>query len=180
MITLNQYLELIQYKVTEGYKFSMYSDDAYCLYHHNENKKFSSVSIVFDMYTRVVYAAEIIDTETDSAYVICHPSVLEQTKQGFDNFSRYKFLETVDEFIELADKVLGLETIQFDMDDETMALIEAGAKAYGLPFDAFVSMVLHNKLKESLKNCVDCNDQIPIEKTSNLCDTCYENNLSDN
>lgn len=80
MITLQQYLELINYRITEGsdYGWHCYGDNAHMLSSWNGEYGDGgwSANIVFDTQTQEVYEVEVCDYTNDRAYRMINPEYL--------------------------------------------------------------------------------------------------------
>ena len=70
MLTLKEFVELIDYKITEGskYQWSCFGTNAYTLDSWDGNYLGHSFSILFDTQTQVVYQVEAHDYKNNRAY----------------------------------------------------------------------------------------------------------------
>jgi len=70
MITLKEWMELVDYKITEGsdYGWSCYGDNPYCLDSWNGDQDGYSFGIIFDTKTQVVYEVSVCDYKHERAY----------------------------------------------------------------------------------------------------------------
>ena len=75
MITIKEFMEIVDYKITEGSDFcwQCYGPDAYRLDSWNQDQDGHSVSIVFDTKTHVVYEATAYDYKRTRAYRLINP-----------------------------------------------------------------------------------------------------------
>jgi hypothetical protein len=82
MITMKEWMELVDYKITEGssYGWSCYGPNAYCLDSWNgvHGKGGYSFSIVFSTKTQKVYEVSVCDYTNDRAYRMINPSKVEK------------------------------------------------------------------------------------------------------
>lgn len=98
MITLQQFMELVDYKISDGcpYKHTSYSD-LYCLFTADNEKSFY---VIFDSSTKKVYYAEVYDNKKDQSYLL--------VESGFDigverdDSYESSTLEVDDDFLEKA------------------------------------------------------------------------------
>lgn len=76
MITLKQFMELVDYRITEGseYRWDCYGSDAYNLTSWNGDHNGHSLGIIFDTKTQMVYEIQAHDYQRDRAYRMIHPS----------------------------------------------------------------------------------------------------------
>jgi hypothetical protein len=75
MITLKEWMELVDYKITEGGEegWMCFGPDAYSLSSWNGEHDGYSFNIVFDTRTQEAYTVEICDYKNDRAYRIINP-----------------------------------------------------------------------------------------------------------
>ena len=114
MITMREWLDLVQYKITEGtqYMWTCYGDNAYTLSSWNgiHGKGGYSFDIVFDTKTQEVYEVEVCDYTNDRAYRMIHTDYFEKhqaegcsinidSNSAWDDV-KYVNLEVDDDFIE--------------------------------------------------------------------------------
>ena len=83
MITLKQWLETCNYRITEGseYGWQCFGHDAYRLDSWNGDQEGHTISIVFDTRTQVVYEASAYDYKRERAYRMINP----EFKETFDS-----------------------------------------------------------------------------------------------
>lgn len=75
MITLKDFMELIEYRITEGYEYqwTCYGPDAFALDSWNHQQDGYSAGIMFDTKTHTVYEVSICDYKRGRAYRIINP-----------------------------------------------------------------------------------------------------------
>jgi len=75
MITLKEFMELVDYKITEGseYCWECFGSNAYSLSYWNQDHNGHSVCIIFDTRTHGVYAVEACDYKHNRAYRLINP-----------------------------------------------------------------------------------------------------------
>ena len=75
MITLKQFMEAVDYRITEGsaYQWQCFGPDAYCLDSWNGEQDGHTVSIIFDTRTQEVYQVMAYDYHRDRAYRMTNP-----------------------------------------------------------------------------------------------------------
>lgn len=121
MITLKQYFETINYRVSEGYQFQWqcYGPNAYGLDSvDNRCTDGHSVGIIFDTEDQTVYQVEAHDYKNERSYRLINPDFSDARLQecihrGIDDvaYDGVKFvdLETVEDFIEKATAIINGE-----------------------------------------------------------------------
>lgn len=75
MITIKDFMELVNYRITEGdqYCWACFGGNAYSLDSWNGDQDGYSASIVFDTNTQTVYEAQVCDYRNKRAYRLQHP-----------------------------------------------------------------------------------------------------------
>jgi glutaredoxin len=75
MITLKEFMELVDYRVTEGseYCWECFGSNAYSLSYWNQDHNGHSICIIFDTRTHEVYTVEACDYKHDRAYRLINP-----------------------------------------------------------------------------------------------------------
>lgn len=122
MITLKDFMEAVDYRITEGstYGWQCFGPNAYCLDSWNGEQDGHTVSIIFDTKDQTVYQAMVYDYSRDRAYRITNPDY----KVDFD--SECEDREVVDQAWELDDgtpvKYVDLE-VEEDFLEKTRAII---------------------------------------------------------
>jgi hypothetical protein len=75
MLTVKEWMELVDYRITEGseYGWQCFGTDAYSLSSWNGDHDGWSFNIVFDTKTQVVYTVEVCDYARNRAYRLMNP-----------------------------------------------------------------------------------------------------------
>jgi hypothetical protein len=121
MITLKHFMEVVDYKVTEGsdYCWQCYGPNAYRLDSWNQDQDGHSISIVFDTRTHVVYEANAYDYSRNRAYRLINPDYKfghddeaagrgVNVNQAWDDVN-YVDLETDEDFLEKSRAIVANE-----------------------------------------------------------------------
>lgn len=125
MITMKQWMELVNYKVTEGSSsFYSLSPNCYTLTSWNgiDGKGGHSVSIIFDTQTQEVYDVEVSDYTNNRGYRLINPN--------------YK------KFPDFADNTAWDDVAFIDLETEEDFLEKAHAIIQGLEYDTRISIPL--------------------------------------
>lgn len=82
MLTLKQFMEVCDYRITEGsaYQWQCFGPDAYCLDSWNGDQEGHTLSIIFDTRDQTVYQTQVYDYARNRAYRMTNPDF----KQEFD------------------------------------------------------------------------------------------------
>ena len=112
MITLKEWMELVDYKITEGsdYGWQCYGHDAHMLDSWNGDQDGHSFSVIFDTKTQVVYEAQAHDYVNNRAYRLVNPEFKAAHDQEADQRDvtlseawddvHYTDLDVVDDFVQ--------------------------------------------------------------------------------
>ena len=164
MITLQQWMEISKYKITDGsdYCWSCYGNNAYQLGSWSGDYDGGySVDIVFDTKNQTVYEVDVHDYTNRRSYRMINPTYVkahtfEKNTRRIDDcaYDDVKFIDLdVDEdFIEKATAIVNGEVydeyimMSIDLDDNT--LLEAFKLAHkaNMSFNDYVNMALRNLL----------------------------------
>jgi hypothetical protein len=170
MITLKDFMETVDYKITEGseYMWHCYGDHAYRLDSWNQDQDGHSVSIVFDTRTHVIYEASAYDYKRNRAYRLINPDF----KVGHDNEAagrdieadqawddvKYTDLDVDQDFLEKAQAIVADEDydtriqVPVDFSDEELLTYMKLAHERDITFNQLVEEALREAIAEFHKN----------------------------
>ncbi len=181
MITLKDFMETVDYKVTEGseYCWMCYGPNAYRLDSWNQEQEGHTVSIVFDTRTHVVYEATAYDYKRERAYRLINPDfkdahseesadrgVLEN--QAWDDVD-YVDLETDEDFLEKARAIVADEDydtrvqVPVNFTDEELLSYMKAAHERDITFNQLVEMALREAIEQHHRDAMPEVD-FPIPK----------------
>jgi hypothetical protein len=168
MITMKEFMELVDYKITEGsdYGWQCYGPNAYTLDSWNgvHGKGGYSFSIVFSTKTQKIYEVSVCDYTNDRAYRMINPK--NQKKHEKEAMGRginlneawddvnYIDLDVLDDFIQ---KCLAIKAgepydarvqVQVDFSDEDLLQYMKMAHERDMTFNEFVEEALIHALEE--------------------------------
>ena len=169
MITLKEWMEIVDYRITEGsdYCWQCFGNDAYSLDSWNGEQDGYSFSVTFDTKTQEVYQAEAHDFKNSRAYRMINPDF----KQAYnDEFGRsfvldgdvawddvnFTDLEVDDDFIQ---KCLGIKSgenydtrvsVPLEFSDAELLTYMKLAHERDMKFNDFVEEALRVAIKEHL------------------------------
>ncbi len=121
MITLKDFMETVDYKITEGSDFcwNCYGSDAYTLSYWNQDHEGHGLAIIFDTRTHEVYEAQAHDYKHNRAYRLINPDYKdsydsEAATRGMDSSEAwdevsYVDLETDEDFLDKAQCIMSGE-----------------------------------------------------------------------
>lgn len=169
MITLKEFMEITNYRITEGseYCWDCYGPKAYRLDSWNGDQNGHTVSIVFDTGTQVVYEVTAYDYKRDRAYRMINPLFLDQYKTECEDRNildqawelddgtpvKYIDLDVDDDFIQKALAIVAGEdydtrvSIPVDFSDDELLKYMTMAHERDMTFNQFV--------EEALKAAID-------------------------
>jgi predicted HTH domain antitoxin len=155
MITLKEWMEIVNYRITEGGEYNLYSSNAYSLSSWNGNQDGYSLEIIFDRETQIVYCVEACDYKNQRAYRLFHSDYknVDLINDAWDDV-QWVDLESDDDWIQKALAIVAGEdydtrvSIPIDLpEEELMVLFKAAHKA-DMTFNDFVEKVLREKLAD--------------------------------
>lgn len=164
MITLKEWMEVVDYRVTEGsnYLWDCYGPNSYSLDSWSGNQDGHSFSIIFDTKTQVVYEVQSHDYKNNRAYRLCNPDTyismeIEAGNRGINKQEawedvNYIDLESDDDWIQKALAIAAGEdydtrvSIPLDLDDDVLLKLMKMAHERDLTFNEFVEGVLREQL----------------------------------
>jgi len=144
MITLKQFFETANYRITEGsdYGWQCFGEHAYQLDSWNGDQKGHTLSVVFDTDTQTVYQVEAFDYLRERAYRMVNPAF----KEAFDAESKDR--DVIDMAWERDD---GTPVGFIDLEVEEDFLEKATAIVQGQDYDTRVSIPLNFSDEELLR-----------------------------
>jgi len=164
MITLKEWMEVVDYRITEGSSFmwQCYGSNAYSLDSWNGDQDGHSFTIIFDTKTQVVYEVQSHDYKNQRAYRLINPMFKEQRDaesadrdvllgEAWEDVD-YVDLEDDDDWIQKALAIFAGEdydtrvTIPLDLDDDLVFTLMKMAHERDLTFNEFVEDVLREQL----------------------------------
>ena len=162
MITLKEWLEVVNYRITEGsnYLWNCYGPDSYSLDSWNGDQDGHSFTITFDTRTQRVYEVQAHDYKNQRAYRLINSefrAIMEQEadyrhvnkKEAWEDVN-YVDLEADDDWIQKAIAIAaGAEydtrvSIPLELDDADLLALMKQAHAADLTFNEFVEDLLRD------------------------------------
>jgi hypothetical protein len=185
MITLKEFMEVVDYKITEGSDFcwNCYGPNAYRLDSWNQEQEGHTVSIVFDTRTHEVYEASAYDYRRDRAYRLINSDYKEahtseaqsrdvNENQAWDDVN-YVDLEADDDFIQKALAIVANEDydtrveVPLDLDDDTLFGLMKMAHERDITLNQLVEDILRTEI-DRLENQRIASELDEIRRDLNL------------
>lgn len=152
MINLKEWMELVEYRITEGsdYHFAAYGDKAYSLSYWNGDPDGHGLSIVFERDTQTVFEVEVCDYRNSRAYRLINPDYVGQWQdtEAWDDV-RWTDLEVDDDFMKKARAIINGEddydtriSIPLDLDDQTFMTLARQAHEQDITLNQLVMNIL--------------------------------------
>jgi len=168
MITLKDFMETVDYRITEGstYGWSCFGFDAYMLDSWNGNHNGHSLTITFDTKTQVVYMVEAHDFKNQRAYRMINPAYKEAYDEAVKirgiedsawedddgNPVEYTDLEVDEDFIQKARAIVADEdydtSVSVPLDLPNDLLLQAALNAHKQ--DITLNEYINNALREMI------------------------------
>jgi hypothetical protein len=172
MITLKQFMEVVNYRITEGgqYGWNCYGNSAYMLDSWNGDHDGSSFSIVFDTKTQEVFEVQSHDYRRNRAYRLINPNYKFEhdaesanrqvaSNEAWDSVN-YTDLETEEDWLAKATAILNdveYDTrveVPLDLSEEELFQLMKMAHEQDLTLNQFVEQTLRTYITV-LKNGQD-------------------------
>ena len=172
MINLKEFMELVNYRITEGSDFgwNCYGSDAYSLSYWNQDHNGYSLCITFDTQTHEVYEVQAHDYKRNRAYRLINSDY----KFGYDDEAagrevdanqawddvNYVDLDVDDDFIQKALSIIAGEdydtrvSVPVDFSDEELLRYMKMAHDRDMTFNAFVEEALRSAINDHKLNIV--------------------------
>jgi hypothetical protein len=166
MITLKEFMELVDYRVTEGseYCWECFGSNAYSLSYWNQDHNGHSICIIFDTRTHEVYAVEACDYKHERAYRLINPNYKTvhdneaagrdvDANQAWDDVN-YVDLDVDDDFIQKALAIIAGEdydtrvSVPVEFTDEELLTYMKLAHEHDITFNQLVEEALRAAIDE--------------------------------
>lgn len=166
MITLKEWLEVVDYRITEGsnYGWRCYGDNAYCLDSWSGEQDGYSFSVIFDTTTQEVYEVQAHDFKNERAYRMINPlfetAYREESRErdtwmneAFDGVN-YVDIDVDDDWFQKALAIKAGEdydtrvSVPLDFTDEELLKYMTMAHERDMTFNQFVEEALKHAIEE--------------------------------
>ena len=168
MITLQQYMDAVEYRISEGsnYTWDSFGQTAYRLESFKDIVDVDNyhISIVFDTTNKTVYAVEAHDYRNDRAYRYTNPLWVDAVRQearrrnvdydvAYDNV-KFTDLEVEDDWLEKARAIVRGEDydtrvkIPLELDKEELLTLMTAAHEQDITLNDYVERVLRKYVLE--------------------------------
>jgi hypothetical protein len=169
MLTVKQWLEIVNYRVTEGGEYNpmLYSQHAYSLTSWNgvSGVGSHSLDIVFDTETQEVFEATIHDGANNRAYRIVNPAYLDR-KQSEIAWGDVKYIEldVVEDFVEKATAIVAGKDydtrvmMEFDLDQDLELEMYRNAHRLDITVNEYIERALNELIKKEAPHLTEATD----------------------
>lgn len=166
MITMQTFMDIVNYRITEGSEFcwDCYGDNAYSLDSWNSDQEGHSLSIIFDTCTQEVYEVQAHDYKRNRAYRYINPAYEEAVrveaknrgvdfKNAWDDLD-YVTLETEEDFLSKAEAIVNGEDydtrvqVPLDLPDHVIFELMRMAHERDVTFNEFVEGALRAEMEK--------------------------------
>jgi hypothetical protein len=155
MITLKEWMEVANYRITEGGDYYGFGGVAYALTSWNGDQDGYSLEIIFDPKTQVVYQVEACDYKHQRAYCLTNPDAPKDSKidEAWDDV-KWCDLESDDDWMEKAQAIVAGEdydtrvSIPIDLPEAELIVLFKAAHEADMTFNDFIEKVLRETLAD--------------------------------
>jgi len=149
MLTIKEYMELVDYRITEGSEYYMYGHNAYFLTSWNGEQDGYNIDIMFDTKTQEVYCVEVCDYYNERAYRLINPAYndIDHMTEAWDDV-KWIDLEVDEDFIQKATSIKNGEDydtricVPLNLSDEDMMTLFQAAHKADMSFNDYVEQTL--------------------------------------
>ena len=154
MISLKEWMEVANYRITEGGDYFAYGG-AYALTSWSGDQDGYSIEIIFSPRTQEVYEVQACDYKHNRAYRLVHGDYRDENldTEAWDD-TNWIDLESDDDWIQKALSIVAGEdydtrvTIPLDLPEAELMVLFRAAHAEDMTFNDFVEKVLREKLAD--------------------------------
>lgn len=154
MISLKEWMEVANYRITEGGDYFAYGG-AYALTSWSGDQDGYSIEIIFSPRTQEVYEVQACDYKHNRAYRLVHGDYRDEklNDEAWDN-TNWIDLESDDDWIQKALSIVAGEdydtrvTIPLDLPEAELMVLFKAAHAEDMTFNDFVEKILREKLAD--------------------------------
>lgn len=169
MITLEQFFNAVNFRISEGsdYGWTCFGPDAYMLC--AESTESFSASVVFDRQDQTVFEVDVHDYNLSKSYRLINPDFKEQyfkesKERGIDPFEAYDNVNFIDlelpeDFIEKTSAIVAGEAydnrvlVPVELSDEDMATVEKLSSEAGLTVEEYLSKLIADNAEDFIAQC---------------------------
>jgi hypothetical protein len=189
MITIKDFMETIDYKVTEGsnYLWDCFGDTVHRFDHWNEMQDGHAISILFDTRTHTAYQMEAHDYANERSYRWTHPDYIQSyydecdskgvaRNNAYDNVT-FVELETAEDMLDKARSIfLGEEydtrvSIPVDLPDDVLFELMRQAHEQDITLNEHMENIIRRELDKMKEELDDLGDDAFREKYQALLNT---------
>jgi hypothetical protein len=183
MLSLREFLELIDYRITEGsdYGWQCYGGHAHAIDSTADNY---GLTVIFDRQDQTVYEVTVYDYLNDRAYRMIHPDYQAQhcdeaqergvaEDQAWDDV-RFADLETAEDFVEKARAIIAGEdydtriSIPIDLPEHELLELFKMAHARDMTFNDFIVEIVSEKIATMNQELADHGAEYVRNKYQNV------------
>jgi hypothetical protein len=155
MITLKEWMEVANYRITEGGDYFAYGG-AYALTSWSGDQDGYSIEIIFSPRTQEVYEVQACDYKHNRAYRLVHGDYRDEklNDEAWDDVN-WVDLESDDDWIQKALSIVAGEdydtrvTIPLDLPEAELMVLFKAAHEADMTFNDFVEKILREKLADA-------------------------------
>jgi hypothetical protein len=155
MITLKEYFEIVNYRITEGSEYGGYGPGNYSLTYWDGDQDGVSLNVVFNTKTQVVILAEVCDYKNQRAYRRINPDYRKDLhdNEAWDDVVWHD-LETDEDWMEKAQAIVNYQdydervSLPLDLPQDTLMQLFKLAHERDITLNALVEEILWSVIRE--------------------------------
>lgn len=155
MIDMKTYMELIDYRITEGSEYYCNIPDLYSFSFWNGDHEGCSTNLVFSTKDQTVYSVEVCDFKNNRAYRMIDPR-LDDNKEAWDGVKFIDISVNAD-FIDKARSIIAQVpydtrvSVPLELDDDELFKLMKMAHEKDITFNSLVEQILEVAIRENQK-----------------------------
>ena len=156
MITIKQWMEVVNFKITEGSDYNAYDYGAYALSSWGGEQTSPSFEVIFNPATQEVYEVQAHDYKNNRAYRLinaAHKDAAAVDEEAYEGVN-YTDLELPEDWLEKATAIIEGRpydtriAIPFELPQADMFVLMKAAHEADLPFNEYITKLLEAALQD--------------------------------
>jgi hypothetical protein len=156
MITIKQWMEVVNFRITEGSDYYNYGYGTYALSSWGGEQTSPSFEIIFNPATQEVYEVQAHDYKNNRAYRLVNPAHRDAASSDEEAYEgvNYTDLETPEDWLEKATAIIEGKpydtriAIPFELPQDEMFVLMKAAHEADMTFNAYIIKLLESAIQD--------------------------------